>query len=317
MNDFSPLVSIVIPVYNGSDYLSEAIDSALAQTYPNLEIVVVNDGSCDDGATERIALSYGDKIRYFSKVNGGVATALNTAIEKMTGEYFSWLSHDDLYAPDKVETQIRALSKMKDVDRVILYGDIAVFTDDPKQASELHLPEVPPENFRCFLTTNSSLHGCTLLIPKTAFDECGVFDVGLRTTQDYELWFRLAGRYRFVHQPMILVKARRHAEQGSIKMKDTALAECNALLIQFTKQLALAELVTEHPAASVAYAQIAASCILRGFNSAGRYAVGLSFKRLTEGSAKDVVRTIFVLVNAVLERLWHGMWRRVRTVWGI
>ena len=73
MSDFHPLVSIVIPVYNGANYMREAIDSALAQTYDNCEILVVNDGSRDDGETERIALSYGDEIRYFAKENGGVA----------------------------------------------------------------------------------------------------------------------------------------------------------------------------------------------------------------------------------------------------
>ena len=75
-----PLISIVIPVYNGSNFLREAIDSALAQTYKNIEIIVVNDGSADDGETERIALSYGDKIRYFKKENGGVSSALNYGI---------------------------------------------------------------------------------------------------------------------------------------------------------------------------------------------------------------------------------------------
>ena len=72
-----PRVSIVIPAYNGSDYMKEAIDSALAQTYPDVEVLVVNDGSDDDGRTEAIALSYGDRIRYFRKGNGGVASALN------------------------------------------------------------------------------------------------------------------------------------------------------------------------------------------------------------------------------------------------
>ena len=78
----SPKVSIVIPVYNGADLLSQAIDSALAQTYFPIEILVVNDGSGDGGATERIALSYGEKVRYFSKANGGVASALNFAIQE-------------------------------------------------------------------------------------------------------------------------------------------------------------------------------------------------------------------------------------------
>ena len=109
--NFNPKVSILIPAYNGANYMREAIDSALAQTYKNSEVILVNDGSKDNGDTEAIARSYGDKIRYFHKENGGVASALNLGIRKMTGEYFSWLSHDDVYYPHKIETQINFLSK--------------------------------------------------------------------------------------------------------------------------------------------------------------------------------------------------------------
>ena len=84
-NIFNPLVSIVIPVYNGANYVSEAIESALKQTYKNIEIIVVNDGSTDN--TEKIVKKYGDKIRYFYKENGGVASALNLGIKNMKGEY--------------------------------------------------------------------------------------------------------------------------------------------------------------------------------------------------------------------------------------
>ena len=101
-----PLVSIIIPVYNGGNYLSEAIDSALNQTYENIEIIVVNDGSQDDLKTEQIALSYGERITYVSKENGGSSSALNVGIRTMKGEYFSWLSHDDLYLPEKIEKQV-------------------------------------------------------------------------------------------------------------------------------------------------------------------------------------------------------------------
>src|SRR5688500_7068290 len=103
-----PRVSVVIPVYNGANYLAQAIDSALAQTYPDGEVVVVDDGSTDERATERIARGYGHRIRYIRKENGGVATALNAGIEAMTGDYFSWLSHDDMYLPDKVALQVEA-----------------------------------------------------------------------------------------------------------------------------------------------------------------------------------------------------------------
>ena len=109
---YRPKISIVIPAYNASNYLAEAIDSALAQTYPNVEIIVVNDGSDDNGSTEQIALSYGDKIRYFSKENGGSSSALNMGIANMTGEWFSWLSHDDLYLPNKLERQIKYLNSL-------------------------------------------------------------------------------------------------------------------------------------------------------------------------------------------------------------
>ena len=94
--------------------MREAIDSAIAQTYQNIEIIVVNDGSNDNGKTREIALSYGDKIRYFEKENGGVSTALNLGIKEMKGEYFSWLSHDDVYYPNKVERQVRELEALDD-----------------------------------------------------------------------------------------------------------------------------------------------------------------------------------------------------------
>ena len=109
---YEPKISIVIPAYNASNYLAEAIDSALSQTYKNVEIIVVNDGSPDDGATAKVAAKYGDKIRYFEKPNGGSASALNVGIANMTGEWFSWLSHDDLYEPKKLEKQIEYINSL-------------------------------------------------------------------------------------------------------------------------------------------------------------------------------------------------------------
>src|SRR3712207_962084 len=107
----NPKVSIVIPVYNGSDYLKEAIDSALGQTYEDIEVIVVNDGSNDGGQTEAIAKSYGDKIRYFSKENGGVASALNFGIKNMRVKWFTWLSHDDLFSQNRIEQDLILIEK--------------------------------------------------------------------------------------------------------------------------------------------------------------------------------------------------------------
>jgi hypothetical protein len=89
MKNQQPKISVVIPVYNGSNYLKFSIDSALKKSYKNIEVIVVNDGSSDQGKTEFVALSYGKKIRYYIKTNGGVASALNFGIKHMKGDYFS------------------------------------------------------------------------------------------------------------------------------------------------------------------------------------------------------------------------------------
>jgi glycosyltransferase involved in cell wall biosynthesis len=301
-----PMVSIVIPVFNGSDYLAEAIDSALAQTYLPLEVVVVNDGSMDDGKTERIALSYGTRIRYFSKSNGGVASALNFAIGQMRGDYFSWLSHDDLYVPDKVARQVEVLQGQASPDTIV-YGDAVVFTDDPNVTEPIRISHVEPEQFRCFLTMENGLHGCTLLIPKLAFDECGSFDESLRTTQDYDMWFRMAGRFRFVHLPHLAVKARRHGAQGSVTMKDTALAECNRLLAGFADELTVTELTGEtHKLPSIAYVDLAGNFEQRGFHLAARHTLCLAKGRIRgENLLRDLVaRATLSCTILVLKTQW-------------
>jgi hypothetical protein len=276
----SALVSIVIPVYNGSNYLAEAIDSALAQTYPHIEVVVVNDGSSDDGRTEQVALSYGDRIRYYKKVNGGVASALNYGIEKMAGDYFSWLSHDDLYTTEKVARQMQALAAAAN-PRTVIYSNYAVFSDDPGGALPVALKGVPPEAFRYWLTVENALHGCALLIPKAAFAECGTFDLTLRTTQDYDLWFRMAAAFSFVHIPDTLVKARSHAQQDSLKMGAIVLKECNTLLSGFALKLGEEELrrASGEPV-PLAYARIAASMWQRGFFQAAMVASRLALGAL-------------------------------------
>ncbi len=268
MNSITPKVSIIIPVYNGSNFLREAIDSALAQTYENKEILVINDGSKDNGKTEEIALSYGEKIRYFSKENGGVSSALNMAIKEMTGEYFSWLSHDDLYYEDKVKRQIETLLNLGE-EKFVIYSDCAVFTTDSSSVRPIKMEGVSPKNFRYWLTVKNCLNGCTLLIPKSAFEECGIFDETLVITQDYDLWFRIASKYRFVHIAEVLVKAREHPKQVAVRMSGLATREGNDLMIKFIKNLTIEECTAATKKTAVlTFNYIAQSMALRGFKGA-------------------------------------------------
>ncbi|WP_297826610.1 glycosyltransferase [uncultured Desulfovibrio sp.] len=210
--EFHPLVSIVIPVYNGSNYLREAIDSALAQTYDNIEILVINDGSDDNGATEAIAKSYGDKIRYFSKENGGTSTALNVGIENMRGEYFSWLSHDDLYYPQKVERAISVLSTLKNKDTIII-SDLDGMTDHTRTFKtalyQEHRDAYPKRNSSyLYPVIYNKTHGCTHLISKNVFSVVGVFDVNQLVAHDFEFYYRAFSKFPHYYINEQLVTAR-------------------------------------------------------------------------------------------------------------
>lgn len=213
-----PKVSVVIPVYNGANYMREAIDSALAQTYGNMEIIVVNDGSTDDGVTDRIARSYGDRILYISKENGGVSSALNEGIRHMTGDYVSWLSHDDVYAPEKIACQVEGLAKAEEEKAIALCAHCFIDQNSrrlPKTARQRFSPGC--HGWREALAeelAHGTFNGCAMLIPKTAFDECGLFHEGLRFSQDFLMWmqFFFAG-YSVVYTADEYVFSRIHPKQ--------------------------------------------------------------------------------------------------------
>lgn len=229
-----PLVSILIPVYNGANYLVQAIESALCQTYQNKEIIVINDGSSDDGKTDSIAKSYGDKIRYVSKENGGVATALNAGIRVARGMYVSWLSHDDLYGCNKIERQISYVMNSED-NSAIIYSDYDAIDSFGKIVSSIRRSEdVSGDYFENIIISlfRSDIHGCSMLIPKACFEEVGYFDESLRTTQDYNLWFRFFHHgYKFRHIPESLICSRWHSEQGTHSMSELHVREVEELYI--------------------------------------------------------------------------------------
>lgn len=237
-NMFNPKVSIIIPVYNWSNYLSEAIESSLAQTYSNIEILVINDGSNDNWETEKVALSFDDKIKYIKKENWWVATALNLWIEKATWEYISWLSHDDLYYPNKIEEQVKALEWLENKD-VIIYSNIDIIDKnwEIKQEKIIDLENINNKNFLFNLITKHLINWCTLLIPKNIFKVVWWFDNNLKTVQDYDMWFKMYKNIKFEKINFSLIKSRHHNEQDSrnqdkfiLMMKEEYLVYSNFII---------------------------------------------------------------------------------------
>jgi glycosyltransferase involved in cell wall biosynthesis len=236
-NSYNPLVSIVIPVYNGENYIQSAIDSALGQNYKNKEIVIVNDGSTDN--TDKIIKNYSGKLKYLIKENGGVSTALNLAIQKSCGEYISWLSHDDYYLPNKISKQIKCLDKLMNIrdncDKLIVCCN--------HKLSITYKNKIIPYILSDYIDTSISkinslkllflnyTHGCSLLIPKKAFEDCGYFNTKLQTTQDLELFFKFVyNGYLFYSLKDILMVARAHGKNDFFKKQSIYKQEYAELL---------------------------------------------------------------------------------------
>lgn len=241
-NNQNPLVSIVIPVYNGANYMREAIDSALSQTYANTEVIVVNDGSTDGGETEKIALTYGDRIRYFHKENGGVSSALNLGIREMEGEYFSWLSHDDVYTKEKVECQVKAIRQADRTD-AICYCKCIHIDKDSKEIRETTkgFDFRPGEiiDYKAVLINlfrYGSFNGCGLLIPRRVFfDNDLFFDETMRYSQDLLMWYQIfLKEYDLIFTSCVGVKGRIHGKQltqtGKPLFRKDSLAICHLLI---------------------------------------------------------------------------------------
>jgi hypothetical protein len=211
----NPMVSVVIPVNNGSNYLEQAIDSCFAQTYSSLEVLVVNDGSNDGGKTREIALRYGNKIRYFEKENGGVSTALNYGIREMRGDWFAWLSHDDLFDPVRFSSDLEILRNGPYLISYCRWRHI----DEGNKVIGIG-PELPP--LVCSPRHVMEMGGvdlCSMTINRKCFDRAGLFNPCNRTMQDVEMGVRLAIHFDFVHNPNSVTSRRMHQESGSVRLR--------------------------------------------------------------------------------------------------
>lgn len=160
-----PLVSVVIAVYNGEKYLSEAIESVVEQTYPFVEIILVNDGSTD--RTEAIAQKYGSTVRYFYQMNRGQPAALNQGVLEVRGDYITFLDADDVYFKDKILSQVKFLEKRREID--FIFGYVEQFISPELEEGIRKKWACPSKMSPCYLAA-------TGLFRKECFDRAGLFN---------------------------------------------------------------------------------------------------------------------------------------------
>jgi len=209
-------VSIIIPVYNAEKYLEECIDSALNQTYPNIEIIAVYDGFPDKSLD--ILQKYSKKIKIISKKSGNAAAAYNAGIKEASGEWIKRLDVDDVLYPHAIEELILETKNLMDKKRTILYSNYDYIDsegNDIDRVIEPNYNKLDPFDFNVILLDHYIGYGSTSLIHKSTIADYGMFDETV-IFEDYELWLRYCllhnCRLRLVQKTL----AKRRIHQGQI-----------------------------------------------------------------------------------------------------
>jgi glycosyltransferase involved in cell wall biosynthesis len=230
-----PLVSVVIPVFNGERFMAEAIDSALGQSYPNVEIIAVNDGSTD-GSVE-ILEKYNGRIRTLEQTNLGQASARNAGIITARGSWIAFLDQDDLWDTDKLLYQMKAV----DVNCSVIYSSARIIDESGCTISSVRSPAKNTNAALHDLILHNRLITSTALVRRDAIYSVGMLDETNRFgADDYDLWLALAATgHKFYYIPLELASYRLHGENMSH----------NSPILCKGKQQALARISMKYPEA--------------------------------------------------------------------
>src|SRR2546426_6274803 len=207
----TPLVSVITPTYNRWPMVGEAIDSILAQSYKDFELIVVDDGS-EDHTVEKLA-KYGSRIRVLCRPRRGVAAARNLGVHESTGKYLAFLDSDDLWKPKKLEVQVAFMESHLDgeicqTEEVWIRNGVRV---NPKRKHRKPSGDIFRASLDLCLVSPSAV-----MMTRELFDRLGGFDESFPVCEDYDLWLRIAAKIPvFLLPPPLVIKRGGHADQLS------------------------------------------------------------------------------------------------------
>lgn len=218
----SPQVAVVIPTYNAEKFLRTTIDSVLGQSYSNIEIIVIDDGSRDN--TCDIVRGYGNRVRLIEQSNSGVCAARNRGLKETQAPYICFLDHDDFWFPNKIEYQVKILETNKSLG--LVYSAFTrwderndgTFAEPASLCSEGRGDEL--DHVMSGWIYHQLLIDCwvltsTAMIRVAALKDVGAFNVELPYAEDWDLWLRLSRRYEFAKLRLSTTLYRQHRQQGS------------------------------------------------------------------------------------------------------
>lgn len=188
----APLLTVIIPAYNVEEFIGPALQSVLAQSYRNLEVIVVNDGSTDETAEH--AASFNDpRLRIISRPNGGLSAARNTGLDAANGKYIALLDGDDLWFPGYATAHLAALEG--DPSLGISYSHLAYIDERGDRTGQLLTTNVEQPSLMQLVNRNSlSSH---VVVRRECFEHAGLFNEKLRACEDHEMWVRILHRTGF------------------------------------------------------------------------------------------------------------------------
>jgi len=282
------LVSIIIPAFNAEQFIEETINSALNQTYSNIEIIVIDDGSTDNTRAKIVPYK---NIKYIYQENCGISQARNRGIENAGGEYVAFLDADDLWVPNKTEIQMNFL--FANPEYAAVSSDWQDFEND-KIISESYLSShfIDPNKsfYENLLRVNVALTS-TVIVRKEAILQVGMFDDSFYpwTYEDRDLMLRIAAKYKFHLSEQVLVKKRHHQSQISKPIETIIRSQ----IILFSK------LRNEHPILPKESIKFIERRLLSLYIDAGYYYLKSHNMELTRNFIKKAIK-----LNPYLMKSW-------------
>ena len=300
-----PLVSIVIPAYNHARYLKNAISSVLNQDYPNIELIVLNDGSTDN--TMEVLRNYGDAFHWETQANMGQAKTLNKGWNMANGEILAYLSADDELSSTAVKTSVLALETNR--------GAVATYCDfnliDPMSNVLKSVRQVECDCAHMLEKVSCPI-GPGAFFMRTAYLDAGPWNPAYCQMPDYDFWLRLGACGRFVHVPQVLAGFRVHEGSQTYSLTTPERAEEPVRIIdEFLATEAGGRFCPELATNARASAQmVCAQLHLRS----GRFTAALvRIRAAYRLSPKTVLslRTLHLLTNSAVNRIGHRILRSI------
>ena len=239
-----PLISVIIPVFNGEKTIRDTVESVLKQTFTDFEIIAINDGS-QDSTLAILNQIKDERLRVVSYSNAGVSISRNRGLALAKGEFISFLDADDLWTPDKLEAQLRALQAHPQAAVAYSWSDWVNESGQFLRAGG-HIT-VNGKAYETLLVRDFVESGSNPLIRKQALDEVGEFDSSVTPAEDWDMWLRLAARYEFVTvpSPQILYRISPNSasfnvwkmEVGSLRVIERAFTDAPESLQSLKKEV--------------------------------------------------------------------------------